>query len=415
MKYYKTKVLAPAIFLAFIFLFSTINTHAQISDVSEFLNSENDKKEYAKTSKSISKGNLLFEEAQSISRASKKFKKLKKASKYFNKAYRAQFDILASYTHEFEHESEGEKQKKLKELNYFASEKLSLAIGYRREAVEADKSQAVSLYQKAHRMDIEAKDILLKAFGVYYEKSDYSMTEEDPYTIGAVEIRKEYKQKDFAENGFKVIEKDENGTVYAPEDNLIAEEGSSGSVNNDEEYSYSVQIAASRKKFNTNYFSRKYPKLGKINQEFYVGYYRYTFGEYSSYSTASEQKRNCGVKGAFVVAYKNKKRLKNVKYVLASPNEQNLTYNSNSSENNETQAGEEYRIQIGISRLPAHKSQLSKMNKTNKKVMVWKSPNFYKYTIGSFESYREAKNFKNANGLKEAFIVRYKNGSEVKL
>ena len=86
----------------------------------------------------------------------------------------------------------------------------------------------------------------------------------------------------------------------------------------------------------------------------------------------------------------------------------------NSDYNNDVSVGTEYRIQIGTSILPAVKSQTDRLNSTDLKVKTYKSKVYYKYTIGSFKSFQEAKNFKNAYGLSKTYISEYKNGKEVR-
>ncbi len=93
----------------------------------------------------------------------------------------------------------------------------------------------------------------------------------------------------------------------------------------------------------------------------------------------------------------------------------NNTYENRSNTNISGSTGHEYKIQIGASILPANEQQLKRLNKTDKPVSTYKSRVYYKYTIGNFSDFQEAKNFKNAYGLKNVYIVEYKNGKEVKL
>ncbi len=86
----------------------------------------------------------------------------------------------------------------------------------------------------------------------------------------------------------------------------------------------------------------------------------------------------------------------------------------NSDYNINVSVGNEYRIQIGTSILPAVKSQTDRLNSTDLNVKTYKSKVYYKYTIGSFKSFQEAKNFKNAYGLSKTYIAEYNNGKEVK-
>ncbi len=75
----------------------------------------------------------------------------------------------------------------------------------------------------------------------------------------------------------------------------------------------------------------------------------------------------------------------------------------------------EFRLQIGASILPANESQLKRLNKTDLPVKTYKSNVYYKYTVGSFKDFQEAKNYKNAYGLTDVYIVEYKDGKEVKV
>jgi len=103
-------------------------------------------------------------------------------------------------------------------------------------------------------------------------------------------------------------------------------------------------------------------------------------------------------------------------------NSDNATSNTSSDFYNDNQtntvvnnaAEHEFRIQIGTSILPANEMQLKRLNKTDKPVSTYKSKIYYKYTVGSFSDFQEAKNFKNAYGLTNVYIVEYRRGKEVK-
>ncbi len=98
-------------------------------------------------------------------------------------------------------------------------------------------------------------------------------------------------------------------------------------------------------------------------------------------------------------------------------NPNNSTNNNSNNTNNhssESTMGHEFRIQIGISILPANEWQLKQINKTELEVKTFKSNIYYKYTIGSFSDFQEAKNYKNAYGLTDTYIVEYNKGKEIK-
>ena len=433
----KSEKISSNIKILFVLLSLTIitfNVKAQVTDPSEYFELDEDKKVYSEIIEDLKKGDALFEEAGNAGSTSKEYKLLKKASKIHDIAYRKQYDLLASSAHEYAQKSEGIKKRKIRELNYIASEKFGAAVSLRRAAVMSERSEAIELYRKAHKYDKETQYTQLNAFGVYFDKDDYELSDDDPYTIAAIENRKEYSEKDFSESKFKIVEKQED---YLPSGvgNGLNEDGTFFDFSNSNT-KYSVQIASAKRTIAIKYLTKRYPGLEEIREEYVGGLYRYTFGEYNTYKKATQEKEECNVKGAFVVAYNGDRRLKHITYVLM-PEQDQLFYDSGSLASNNTSGksnntsgksnntkivnnstqnpiGAEYRVQIGVSRLPAYDSQLRKMNPTSLPVKVCKSSNYYKYTIGSFETYREAKNFKNANGLNKSFIVRYKNGRETR-
>ena len=71
-------------------------------------------------------------------------------------------------------------------------------------------------------------------------------------------------------------------------------------------------------------------------------------------------------------------------------------------------------FKYGTSILPANDWQLKQINKTDLEVKTFKSKIYYKYTVGSFSTFQEAKNYKNAYGLSQTYIVEYNNGIEIK-
>ena len=91
-----------------------------------------------------------------------------------------------------------------------------------------------------------------------------------------------------------------------------------------------------------------------------------------------------------------------------SPDVNNNNNVNHENVNTYTGKGGEYRIQIGTSIIPANKTQVNRLNSTDLEVKTYKSKVYYKYTIGSFASFNEAKNFKNAYGLAKTYIVEYR-------
>jgi len=77
---------------------------------------------------------------------------------------------------------------------------------------------------------------------------------------------------------------------------------------------YKVQIAADVNPLTLEFLQKKVYKSDEvINNEYTDGTYRYLVGRYDTYEEAKAAKNRMKVKGAFVVKYKNGKRLKDIK------------------------------------------------------------------------------------------------------
>ncbi len=72
---------------------------------------------------------------------------------------------------------------------------------------------------------------------------------------------------------------------------------------------YKVQIAASTTPLNIDKLKKIYPENDQIQYELDNGWYKYSVGYYSYYAEAQNFKTRIGVPGAFIVAYKNGKRV----------------------------------------------------------------------------------------------------------
>jgi hypothetical protein len=399
---------------------------AQDYDISRHLSNSDDKERYEEIKEEIRVADDLFSEANQAD-GSTAYRVHKKASKTYDINYRSLYMLLAPYLDNFTEKSEGEKRKKIRVLNFTASDNFGMAISKRREAAELDKDEAIAKLKAAHEHDQKAEQALYKAFAVYYDAEDFEIEEDDPYTIAALEKRENFKDKEFSEKSYEP-EQNTSERKYPTYKKPTAIEVA------DTKHSYSVQIASSVKPEDISYLNRRYPKTGDIREEQVGGRYKYTFGNFSSYREASKARENCGVKGAFVIAYNGNKRLKHISDVLLpedqqtyegevnrSQNTANAEETDDGSKNNEVAVADEsnkaveYRVQIGTSRIPASQSQLNEMNKTDLPVKTIKNAKLYKYSVGSFDSYQEAKNFINTNGLQKAFVVKFENGQEVSL
>ena len=82
------------------------------------------------------------------------------------------------------------------------------------------------------------------------------------------------------------------------------------------DFFYRVQIAASRDELTRQEMKRRWEHPEKILVSYEDDWYKYTLGSFSDYRSARELKDGCQIKGAFVVAYLNGKRIKITPYLL---------------------------------------------------------------------------------------------------
>jgi hypothetical protein len=181
---------------------------------------------------------------------------------------------------------------------------------------------------------------------------------------------------------------------------------------------FSVQIAAARKSIDIDKLASKYQLNGKITEHFEDGWYRYTLGSYIKYWKAREYKnlmvsRNL-IYDAFVVAYRDDKRLTMGELIGIEMGEQDLIV-----ENQRPVMPVAYSVQIMASVKGGASSQVIKeLYEISTDVYKEFSDGWFHYSVGNFESYTDAAKLRNSlklRGLKDAFIVGYKNGKRVDL
>jgi len=74
-----------------------------------------------------------------------------------------------------------------------------------------------------------------------------------------------------------------------------------------------------------------------------------------------------------------------------------------------------YKIQIAASKTPLSISQLRKLYYADDIINTAVEGGWYKYSVGVFETYQEAKRFKLNIGVSDSFVVAYKKGVKIKV
>lgn len=188
----------------------------------------------------------------------------------------------------------------------------------------------------------------------------------------------------------------------------------SGSLENDSlNLTYSVQIAASyNTKMNADSIKHKFHLSADIKEIFHHGWYKYSTGSFTNINDAKKLRQElCRVKGlggAFIVCFKNNIRQETIifpKNVRTTNNEKRTT-------------NYEYRIQLKASynhKIPLDTiaKEFNLIEKINEDI----DNGWYKYTVGAFDDYKSAKEYRDKlrqkKGLSGCFVVAYEKGQRL--
>ena len=207
---------------------------------------------------------------------------------------------------------------------------------------------------------------------------------------------------------------------------------------------YAVQVAASKKPLSENYIRTKFNVDGPIYQDYVDEWYKYSVGVYGGFDEANQLKRRLRgekVKGAFVVAYHNNKRIDaNEAKKLSSNSGSSYTpssnYNSNaggyystttfndassiaqSSTNTNISKNKIYfTVQIAASKKKLSKEFFNSNYGINEPIFNDDVEGWNKYSVGVFDNFRDANNYRKKisreKGIKGAFVASYHNDKRI--
>lgn len=204
------------------------------------------------------------------------------------------------------------------------------------------------------------------------------------------------------------VPKVETPIVESP---VVNETKTSGSVDG---LVYRVQVKAIYGgKSTTKSISRQYGIDKEINEEFINGYSKYTAGNFSTYQEAKaykDQLRQGKASDAFVVAYVNNNRVANIQDALKMEGTSEAKTSVPSTVI--SSKGISYSIQIAASAKDLSPISIGNQLSISDKVIKTSHNGLYKYLVGSFNSYDDAKSkmAQLQEKVSDAFIVKYVNG-----
>ena len=175
------------------------------------------------------------------------------------------------------------------------------------------------------------------------------------------------------------------------------------------EIEYRVQIRAKYgEKLSETWLANKYNLNQEIKENYYNGFYIYTIGSFPTFETAQKYSDELrlvnNVNGAFVVAFRNGKRL-DTKELFIKEKETAVV----------SVSGIEYRVQIRAKfGKKVSKTWLANQYNLNQEIKEDLNNEYYIYTLGSFTTYEAARKYRDElrliNKISGAFVVAFRNG-----
>lgn len=166
---------------------------------------------------------------------------------------------------------------------------------------------------------------------------------------------------------------------------------------------FSIQIAASKSQLLMDKLKAEF-NCGNfdIEERSESGWFKYLVGHFASIDSANSfLSKPCMVRG-FVSGYNSKGRIAifSIKQSII-----NAGYNSTYSI--------VYRVQVAASKDPLSTELLSKVYNGINPINISQEDGWYRYSIGDFMYYDEAKTVRDSSGVKNAFIMPYQNGKRI--
>jgi hypothetical protein len=181
---------------------------------------------------------------------------------------------------------------------------------------------------------------------------------------------------------------------------------------------FKIQIAASKTQLSVEQLVKNFPTKEVLNVEVDGDWYKYSIRKkFTNYDEAIEYRTNLKIKGAFIIAFKDGKKV-SIEEALKKDIVENTKpiVVANEQIDNSKQKTEEknsYRLQIGFSTNPLSAQEIRQFKNGGKEVLMVDCGSWFIYTVGEFETENAANQFKRARGLSEAEVVKFINGKPV--
>jgi hypothetical protein len=191
---------------------------------------------------------------------------------------------------------------------------------------------------------------------------------------------------------------------------VVENERQAAMIPADDDIIYRVQIAANKtelgqKELQSIYYGNKSVEMVEEN-----GWYKYSVGDFTSYADASKFRKSCGVKNAFIVAYRKGKR-----FIPGSAEVESVSLPTAATGEKNMPAGLIFRIQVAATRAPLTKEQVVRIYPGHYSVEMVEEENWYKYQLMGVRLYSDALAILKDIPVKGAFISAYEDGVKIRL
>ncbi len=186
---------------------------------------------------------------------------------------------------------------------------------------------------------------------------------------------------------------------------------------------FKVQVLASKTKVETKSIQKKFAITDEIREDYDGIWYRYSVGSQQELWKAKEDAKKLisknKVYGAFVVGIKDGKRLNSFKELLNTADKEEMNKALNEVSTTVSLEGIYYRVQlVALSKKLKNEEEFKLKYKITQEIFEEIINNLYIYTTGNeteFTKIVETKNKIRENGIKDAYIVTYKNNKRISI
>jgi hypothetical protein len=174
---------------------------------------------------------------------------------------------------------------------------------------------------------------------------------------------------------------------------------------------YRVQIAASRRPMVQEELRRIYKGNRTVKSFSEEGWEKYYIASVPSYGEAKQIKAESGNRSAFIVAYRDGKKIE--LYSAIHPADKGYPSELTISQSKVPDAGKVYYVQLAASRNPMNTESMVKMMGIPLEVLEFTEDGWYKYRTGPYQTYAQAKTELKKLDKSDAFISGFSNGNRM--